>query len=60
MTGFDKSAGMLELARRRLGDDADLQVGELGSPLPFPDDAFDDVVASLVLHYLEDWPGFRS
>ena len=24
VTGFDKSAGMIELARRRLGDDADL------------------------------------
>ena len=46
---------MLELARRRLGDDADLQVADLGSPLPFPDGAFDDVIASLVLHYLEDW-----
>jgi SAM-dependent methyltransferase len=55
VTGFDKSAGMLELARRRLGDDADLQVAELGSPLPFPDGRFDDVIASLVLHYLEDW-----
>ena len=55
VTGFDKSAGMLELARRRLGDDADLQVADLGSPLPSPDDTFDDVVASLVLHYLEDW-----
>jgi ubiquinone/menaquinone biosynthesis C-methylase UbiE len=55
VTGIDKSAGMLELARRRLGDDADLQVAELGRPLPFPDDTFDDVTASLVLHYLEDW-----
>jgi SAM-dependent methyltransferase len=55
VTGFDKSAGMLELARRRLGDDADLQVADLGCPLPFPDDTFDDVIASLVLHYLEDW-----
>jgi SAM-dependent methyltransferase len=55
VTGIDKSAGMLEQARRRLGDDADLQVAELGSPLPFPDDTFDDVTASLVLHYLEDW-----
>jgi len=55
VTGFDKSAGMLELARRRLGDDADVQVAELGSPLPFPDGTFDDVIASLVLHYLEDW-----
>jgi SAM-dependent methyltransferase len=55
VTGFDSSAGMLELARRRLGDDADLRVANLGSPLPFPDAAFDDVTASLVLHYLEDW-----
>jgi ubiquinone/menaquinone biosynthesis C-methylase UbiE len=55
MTGCDKSVGMLQLARRRLGDDANLLVADLGSPLPFPDSAFDDVVASLVLHYLEDW-----
>jgi SAM-dependent methyltransferase len=55
VTGFDSSAGMLKLARRRLGDDADLLVADLGRPLPFPDGAFDDVVASLVLHYLEDW-----
>jgi SAM-dependent methyltransferase len=55
VTGFDKSAGMLELARRRLGDDADLRVADLGSPLPFPGGTFDDVIASLVLHYLEDW-----
>jgi ubiquinone/menaquinone biosynthesis C-methylase UbiE len=55
VTGFDSSAGMLELARRRLGDDADLRVADLGHPLPFPDGAFDDVIASLVLHYLEDW-----
>jgi SAM-dependent methyltransferase len=50
VTGIDKSAGMVGLARRRLGSDADLQVAELGRPLPFPDDA-----ASPVLHYLEDW-----
>src|SRR6516225_8791940 len=55
VTGFDKSARMVELARRRLGDGADLQVAELGGPLPFPDGEFDDVIASLVLHYLEDW-----
>jgi SAM-dependent methyltransferase len=55
VTGIDKSAGMLELAQRRLGDVADLRVAELGSPLPFPDGTFDDVTASLVLHYLEDW-----
>lgn len=25
------------------------------APLPFPDGAFDDAIACLVLHYLEDW-----
>ena len=55
VSGFDASAGMLELARRRLGADADLRVADLADPLPFPDDSFDDVVASLVLHYLRDW-----
>jgi SAM-dependent methyltransferase len=55
VTGFDASPAMVELARQRLGDDADLHVAELGRPLPFADDAFDDVVLSLVLHYLRDW-----
>jgi SAM-dependent methyltransferase len=55
VTGFDSSTKMLELARRRLGEGADLQVADLGRPLPFPDGTFDDVIASLVLHYLEDW-----
>jgi len=55
VTGVDSSARMLELARRRLGADASLHVADLRDPLPFPDGAFDDVVASLVLHYLKDW-----
>ena len=55
VTGIDKSAGMLKLARRRLGDSAALHPADLGSSLPFPDGSFDDVIASLVLHYLEDW-----
>lgn len=55
VTGIDASAGMLEQARRRLGPGADLRVADLASPLPFPDEAFDDVITSLVLHYLEDW-----
>ncbi|WP_067521121.1 class I SAM-dependent methyltransferase [Nocardia uniformis] len=55
VTGIDASAGMLELARRRLGADADLRIADLANPLPFPDNTFDDVTASLVLHYLRDW-----
>ncbi|MET9572758.1 class I SAM-dependent methyltransferase [Streptomyces virginiae] len=55
VTGIDVSAGMLALARRRLGDDAALYRVDLRDRLPFGDGEFDDVVASLVLHYLEDW-----
>lgn len=36
VSGFDASSGMVELARRRLGDDADLRVADLGSPFPTP------------------------
>lgn len=57
VTGLDNSTGMLEMARRRLGAGADLRVADLSSPLPFPGGEFDDVVACLVLHYLEDWAG---
>ena len=55
VTGFDSSPAMVELARQRLGEDADLQVADISLPLPFADGAFDDVVVSLVLHYLQDW-----
>jgi SAM-dependent methyltransferase len=55
VTGIDSSTRMLELARQRLGASAALHLADLGSPLPFADGAFDDVIASLVLHYLEDW-----
>ncbi|GIJ46239.1 methyltransferase [Virgisporangium aliadipatigenens] len=55
MAGFDASPAMVELARRRLGADADLRVADLSGPLPYADDTFDDAVASLVLHYLRDW-----
>ncbi|WP_309070907.1 class I SAM-dependent methyltransferase [Arthrobacter sp.] len=55
VTGFDSSAAMLDLARQRLGPTAGLRLADLSKPLPFADDSFDDVVSSLVLHYLEDW-----
>jgi len=55
VSGFDLSPDMVELARERLGEDADVRVADLGAPLPYPDDKFDLVVASLALHYVEDW-----
>jgi ubiquinone/menaquinone biosynthesis C-methylase UbiE len=55
VSGFDSSQAMLELARQRLGAEADLRVADLSQPLPYADATFDDVICSLVLHYLEDW-----
>jgi ubiquinone/menaquinone biosynthesis C-methylase UbiE len=37
VTGVDSSTKMLELARQRLGDGADLHPADLNSPLLFPD-----------------------
>lgn len=55
VAGFDASPAMIWLARKRLGDEADLRVADLSRPLPYDDEAFDDALAVLVLHYLEDW-----
>lgn len=57
VTGFDSSPATVELARRRLGPDVELLVADLTEELPFGTGTFDDVIASLVLHYLEDWSG---
>jgi SAM-dependent methyltransferase len=55
VTGVDGSAALLELARHRLGPDVPLHHADLAEPLPLPDNAFDAVLAALVMHYLEDW-----
>jgi ubiquinone/menaquinone biosynthesis C-methylase UbiE len=47
VAGFDSSTKMLELARKRLGPDTDLRMADLGSPLPYPDGAFDGKPAYL-------------
>jgi SAM-dependent methyltransferase len=57
MAGFDSSPAMLALAKGRLGADVPVLVADLAEPLPFGAGEVDDVVASLVLHYLEDWSG---
>jgi SAM-dependent methyltransferase len=52
----DVSAAMLEIARSRVGDGAELHHHDLADPLTFLEDASVDlVVASLVFHYLRDW-----
>jgi len=55
LTGIDSSAGLLEIAQRRLGGRARLMLADLNEVLPFEDGAFDLILASLVMHYLPDW-----
>lgn len=56
VVAVDASPTLVELARGRLGDRAEVRVHDLQQPLDFlPDAAVDVVVSSLTLHYLEDW-----
>ncbi len=57
LTAVDASQGMVTLTQQRLGPDTRVLRADLAEPLPFGTGEFDDVVASLVLHYLEDWSG---
>ena len=50
--GVDLSAAMLEIARERLGASVDLTLAD-ATDLPFDDDRFDLVFASLFLHELD-------
>ncbi len=57
VSGFDASPAMVRLAQERLGPDVPVLVADLAEALPYATGEFDDVVAALVLHYLEDWSG---
>lgn len=54
--GFDESDAMLQLARARLGARVQLRLHDLHEPLTWlANGSIDIVVASLVMHYIEDW-----
>ena len=55
VTGLDSSAALLAIARQRLGAQVPLHLADLAQPLPFAPGSFDTVLASLVMHYLQDW-----
>ena len=56
LVGIDASRAMISLAERRLGNRASFKVADIRAPLGFIATAsMDLVVASLVMHYLEDW-----
>jgi SAM-dependent methyltransferase len=50
----DLSGALLGIARERLGPDVPLHQADLSQPLAFPDNAFDLVLSSLVMHYLAE------
>lgn len=55
--GIDGSATLLDHARNRLGDRAELRLHDAEQPLDFLDDAsFDGVVCALVIHHVADRP----
>lgn len=61
VSGCDASARMVELARARVGDAADLRIHTLEKPFGWVDDASIDVVlAALVYHYINDRPAFLA
>jgi SAM-dependent methyltransferase len=56
VTAMDVSDRMIELARRRLGPGADLQLFDISHPLEmFANGTFDFINAPLCLDYVEDW-----
>ena len=56
VTGVDMSPRMLELARRRVGDDIKLVEADINQPLKmFDDEEFEVINAPLCLEYILDW-----
>jgi SAM-dependent methyltransferase len=62
VVAFDANKKMVRLARRRLGDKAQVLLADLEAPLDFLSDAsFDVIVAPLVMDYVKDWePAFQE
>ncbi|GIO96999.1 ubiquinone biosynthesis methyltransferase UbiE [Paenibacillus lautus] len=61
VTAVDLSPAMVEACKRRVGNDANVFACDITEDLPFEDEAFDLIVSSLTLHYIEDWaPTFRE
>lgn len=54
--GLDREQRLIDIARQRMEGPAEFRVADLEQPLDMVDTAsIDCVVASLVLHYLENW-----
>ncbi len=61
VTAIDLSPEMVAACKRRVGDKAAVLACDLAGELPFQEAAFDLIVSSLTLHYIDDWtPTFRE
>lgn len=61
VVGLEGSATLVEHARARLGDSAEVHQHDLNLPMDtIADGSFDGVVCALVLHHLRDRAGFLS
>lgn len=54
VSGLDGSSAMVSATAARTKGKADTRVHDIRTGLPYPDGSFDMIVASLVLHYVED------
>ena len=54
VTAFDASPVMVDLARTRIADRAQVDQAVLGEPLPYADGVFDLIVCALAIHYASD------
>ena len=54
VVAIDSSEVMVELARKRIGMDAEVLRTDLNEPLPFDAEVFDLIVCPLVIHHLSD------
>jgi SAM-dependent methyltransferase len=56
VVAVDASPKMVELARRRLGEAADVRQADLSKPLTFlSNESFDVVLSPLTMNYIKDW-----
>jgi ubiquinone/menaquinone biosynthesis C-methylase UbiE len=59
LSGIDTSPAMLEIAKARLGDSAELRLGS-ATEMPYMDQSFDLVVSMLVLHEMDQEVRLRT